>query len=124
MDFSLSEEQLELRRMVRDFARREVTPAQQQMDRDHEFPCATWKKWSDLGMPGILIPQQYGGSGLDSLTYILAMEEIGAVSQTFALIWQVHVMVANMYVHLGTPEQKEKWLPRFASGQNLSLIHI
>jgi len=124
MDFSLSEEQVELRRMVRDFARREVTPAQQQMDRDHDFPYETWKKWSDLGMPGILIPQQYGGSGLDSLTYILAMEEIGAVSQTFALIWQVHVMVANMYVHLGTSEQKEKWLPRFASGQNLGAFAL
>ncbi|NYT60260.1 acyl-CoA dehydrogenase family protein [Alcaligenaceae bacterium] len=124
MDFSLSEEQAELRRMVHDFARGEVAPAQEQMDRDHDFPYETWEKWSNLGMPGILIPQDYGGSGLDSLTYILAMEEMGAVSQTFALIWQVHVMVANMYVHLGTPEQKAEWLPRFASGQNLGAFAL
>lgn len=124
MDFALSEEQVELRRMVREFARREVMPAQEKMDRDHDFPYETWEKWSNLGMPGILIPQEYGGSGLDSLTYILAMEEMGAVSQTFALIWQVHVMVANMYVHLGTPAQKEEWLPRFATGQNLGAFAL
>lgn len=124
MDFSLSEEQAELQRMVREFARREVAPAQEQMDRDHEFPYATWEKWSSLGLSGILIPQEYGGSGLDSLTYILAMEEIAAVSQTFALIWQVHVLVANMYTHLGTPAQKDAWLPRFASGEILGAFAL
>jgi alkylation response protein AidB-like acyl-CoA dehydrogenase len=124
MDFDLAPEQLELQRMVKDFARAEVAPVQEQMDLDHEFPYALWEKWSELGMPGILIPQEYGGSGLDSLSYILAMEELGAVSQTFALIWQVHVMVANMYVQLGTREQKEKWLPSFASGQKLGAIAL
>ena len=124
MDFELTGEQLEIQRMVRDFARNEVAPAQEQMDRDHEFPYTVWKKWSDLGMAGILIPQEYGGSGLDSLTYILAMEEMGTVSQTFALIWQVHVMVANMYVHLGTPEQKNKWLPAFARGEKLGAFAL
>ena len=124
MDFELAPEQVELQRMVRDFARREVAAAQEQMDRDHEFPYEVWKQWSDLGMAGILIPTEYGGSGLDSLTYIIAMEEMGAVSQTFALIWQVHVMVANMYVHLGTPAQKDKWLPAFASGAKLGAFAL
>src|SRR3546814_11453957 len=57
MDFSLSEEQAELRRMVHDFARREVAPAQEQRDRDHDCPYETWEKWSKLGMLGILNPQ-------------------------------------------------------------------
>lgn len=124
MDFSLSEEQVELQRMVREFARREVAPAQELMDRDHEFPYKVWEKWSSLGMAGILIPQEYGGSGLDSLTYIIAMEEMAAVSQTFALIWQVHVMVANMYTQLGTPAQKDAWLPRFAAGEILGAFAL
>ncbi len=124
MDFSLNPEQAELKNMVREFARTEVAPVQEKMDRDHEFPYALWQKWSDLGMAGIMIPEEFGGSGLDSLTYVLAMEEMGAVSQTFALIWQVHVMVANMYVHLGTQAQKEKWLPSFASGSKLGAIAL
>lgn len=124
MDFGLNEEQVALQRMVRDFARKEVAPAQEQMDRDHEFPYEAWRKWSELGMPGMLVPQEYGGSGLDSLTYILAMEEMAQVSQTFALIWQVHVLVSNMYAILGTPEQKQTWLPRFASGEILGAFAL
>ncbi|MFG1300764.1 acyl-CoA dehydrogenase family protein [Xanthobacter sp. V3C-3] len=124
MEFALSEEQRELRSMVRDFAETQVARAQEQMDADHEFPYDVWARWSDLGMAGILIPEEFGGSGLDSLTYILAMEEVGRVSQTFALIWQVHVLVANMYVQLGSAEQKAKWLPHFARGEKLGAIAL
>lgn len=124
MDFSLNAEQVELKNMVREFARSEVAPVQETMDRDHAFPYALWEKWSELGMAGIMIPEEYGGSGLDSLTYVLAIEEMGTVSQTFALIWQVHVMVANMYVHLGTADQKAQWLPAFASGKKLGAIAL
>ncbi|PWR21639.1 acyl-CoA dehydrogenase family protein [Zavarzinia compransoris] len=124
MNFELAPEQLELQQMVRNFARAEIAPVQERMDRDHAFPLELWRKWSALGMPGILIPPEYGGSGLDSLTYILAMEEVGTVSQTFALIWQVHVMVANMYVHLGDEAQKQRWLPQFASGEKLGAFGL
>ena len=124
MNFELAPEQIELQRMARDFAVAEVAPVQEQMDRDHEFPYELWRKWSDLGMAGIMIPQEYGGSGLDSLSYILAMEEVGTVSQTFALIWQVHVLVANMHALLGTPAQKERWLPSFARGDKLGAIAL
>ena len=124
MDFALTSEQRELREMVRDFAQTEVAAAQKQMDLDHEFPYDVWRKWGDLGMAGIMIPEEHGGSGLDSLSYIVAMEEMGTVSQTFALIWQVHVLVANMYVQLGTAAQKEKWLPAFARGDKLAAIGL
>ncbi len=75
-------------------------------------------------MAGILIPTEYGGSGLDSLSYIMAMEEVATISQTFALIWQVHVLVANMYAQLGTAEQKSAWLPPFARGEKLGAIGL
>lgn len=124
MDFTLNIEQQELCSMVRAFAESEVAPAQEQMDADHEFPYALWEKWSGLGLAGIMIPEEYGGAGLDSLTYVLAMEEVGRVSQTFALIWQVHVLVANMHAQLGTAEQKQKWLPVFARGEKLGAIAL
>lgn len=124
MDFSLSDEQRELREMVRDFAEVEVAPVQALMDKDHQFPYELWAKWSQLGMAGAMIPEVYGGSGLDTVSYILAMEELGTVSQTFALIWQVHVMVANMYVQLGTEQQKQLWLPSFARGEKLGAIAL
>jgi len=122
--FALTDEQKELREMVRDFAQTEVAPVQEQMDKDHEFPYELWAKWSELGLAGIMIPEEYGGSGQDSLTYILAMEEVATVSQTFALIWQVHVLVANMYVHLGSKAQKDRWLPPFARGEKLGAIGL
>lgn len=117
MDFSLTQEQVELVNMVKAFARDEIAPAQIDMDSDHAFPNATWKKWSDLGMAGIMLPEVYGGSELDALTYILCIEEVAVVSQTFALIWQIHVAVSNMYLTLGTDAQKQTWLPLFARGE-------
>ncbi|MER2537505.1 MAG: acyl-CoA dehydrogenase family protein [Rhizobiaceae bacterium] len=124
MDFALSDEQRELVNSVRGFALGEIAPAQEQMDVDHQFPYALWSKWSELGMAGIMIPEEYGGSGLDSLSYVLAMEEVASVSQAFALIWQVHVLVANMYSQLGTDAQKREWLPKFASGSKLAAIAL
>lgn len=119
MNFEMSPEQAELQRMTRDFARNEIAKAQEQMDRDHDFPYECWRQWCDLGMGGIMLPEEYGGSDLDSLSYIIAMEEVATVSQTFALIWQVHILVSNMYKLLGTEQQKREWLPRFAKGEIL-----
>ncbi len=119
MDFEMSPEQIELQRMTRDFARNKIAKAQEQMDRDHDFPYECWQQWCELGMGGIMLPEEYGGSDLDSLSYIIAMEEVATVSQTFALIWQVHILVSNMYKLLGTEQQKREWLPRFASGEIL-----
>jgi len=74
MDFSLTPEQQEIQNLARDLTRAEIAPVQLKMDADHEFPYELWRKWSDLGMAGILIPEKYGGSGIDPLTYILALE--------------------------------------------------
>ena len=119
MDFALTPEQKEIQKLARDFTRKEIAPAQLQMDEDHKFPYALWRKWSDLGMAGILIPEEYGGSGIDPLTYILALEEVATESNTFALIWQVHVLVSEMYRRFASEEQKRHWLPIFARGDKL-----
>ena len=115
---------LELKRMVRAFATNEIASAQVSMDETGEFPYDCWRKWSELGMAGILISDDYGGSNFDAYSYIVAMEEVARVSQTFALIWQVHVLVGNMYQVLGTTEQKTNWLKRFATGEILGAFGL
>ena len=120
----LSAESRELQRMVRSFAENEIQSAQLEMDRNHEFPYECWEKWSGLGMAGAMLPEKYGGADIDALSYIVAIEEIARVSQTFALIWQVHVLVGNMHDLLGTEDQKNYWLPRFASGEILGAFAL
>ncbi len=124
MNFALSDEQRQVISMVSQFSQHEIVPIEEHMDVIGEFPYAAWEKWSELGMAGILVPERYGGSGFDALTYILAMEELSRISQTFALIWQVHVMVGNMYVVLGNEQQKQEWLPKFASGEILGAFAL
>src|SRR3990172_8890913 len=124
MDFELEPAQIELQKMAREFSREVLARAQEQMDADHQFPYAAGRKWSELGMAGIMVPEKYGGGGVDSVSYIIAMEEVATASQPFALIWQVHVLVANMYALLGSETQKREWLPRFAAGEILGAIGL
>jgi alkylation response protein AidB-like acyl-CoA dehydrogenase len=124
MDFSLTSEQQEIQNLARDFTQKEVAPAQLKMDESHEFPYELWQKWSDLGMAGMLIPEKYGGSGIDPLTYILALEEVATESNTFALIWQVHVLVSEMFRKFASAEQKDYWLPKYAKGEKLAAFAL
>ena len=124
MNFDMTTEITEIQRTVRKFSQKEIAKAQEQMDSDHEFPYACWEEWSAMGMAGIQLPDEYGGVNQGSLAYIIAMEEVARVSQTFALIWQVHVLGGNMINRLGTKEQKDKWLPRFASGEILGAFGL
>lgn len=124
MDFSLTAEQKEIQNLARDFTRNEIAPTQLQMDEDHDFPYELWRKWSQLGMAGMMIPEQYGGSGIDPLTYILALEEVATESNTFALIWQVHVLVSEMFRKFASEEQKDHWLPIYAKGEKLAAFAL
>ncbi len=119
MSYDLTPEQKQIQDMSREFSIEEIEPAQIQMDKDHEFPYELWEKWSDLGMAGMLIPEEYGGSDLDPVTYILALEEVARASNTFALIWQVHILVANIYLKFASQSLKDRYLPIFATGEKL-----
>jgi short/branched chain acyl-CoA dehydrogenase len=121
---SFTPEQLEIQRVVRDFVEREIVPAQEQMDADHEFPYALWEKWSEMGMAGIMVPEAYGGAGLDPITYILALEEVARVSNTFGLIWQVHVLVARIYLKFASETLKDQYLPAYAKGEKLGAFAL
>lgn len=124
MGFEPTSEQIEIQRLVREFTGNRITAAQQEMDRTHEFPYALWEEWSALGMAGIMVPEEYGGVDLDSVTYIVALEEVARVSNTFALIWQVHVLVANIYKKYASKELKDKYLPLYARGEKLGAFGL
>ncbi|PEJ30117.1 acyl-CoA dehydrogenase [Peribacillus butanolivorans] len=119
MDFKFTEEQEMMRKMVRDFAVNEITPHIETMERG-EFPKTILHKMGELGLMGIPIPEQYGGAGMDFMSYIIAINEISKVSPTLGVILSVHTSVGtNPIVYFGTDEQKQKYVPKLAAGKML-----
>ena len=108
MDFKLSKEQEMLRKLFRDFAENEVKPLAATVDEEEMFPEETVKKMAKLGMMGIYFPKEYGGSGADVLTYVMAVEELSKVCGTTGVILSAHTSLccAPIYEN-GTAAQKE-----------------
>ncbi len=120
MDFHLSEEQSILREMVRDFARKEIEPIAAESDQAHRFPSDTLKKAAALGLMGVTVPPEYGGSGMDFLSYILVLEEIAKSCASTAVVLSVHNTLGCGTLHkFGNEEQKNRWLKPAASGEAL-----
>ncbi|KAB2332481.1 acyl-CoA dehydrogenase [Bacillus mesophilum] len=119
MDLRFSEEQEMMRVMVRDFAQKEIAPFVEQME-SGVFPRDILNKMGELGLMGIPIPEKYGGSGMDFVSYITAIHEISKVSATVGVILSVHTSVGtNPILYFGTEEQKQKYVTKLASGQYL-----
>lgn len=107
-----------VRDMVRGFAESEIRPIAAEIDRDERFPTETIEKMSELGLLGITIPEEEGGSGMDTLSYAVAIEEIARICGSTALILAAHISLACQPLYLfGNDEQKAKYLPPMASGQ-------
>ncbi len=118
MEFSLNEEQKMFRDMVRDFAKNEVEPGVSERDKNAEFPHDLIKEMGELGLMGIFIPEEYGGSGADVLSYILAVEELAKVDPGVAVTMSVNNSVCCFPIlKFGTEEQKKRFLPQLASGE-------
>ncbi|WP_050616625.1 acyl-CoA dehydrogenase [Bacillus testis] len=119
MELRLSEEQLMMVKMVRDFAQKEVKPFVEKMEKG-EFPRPLLKKMAELGLMGIPIPQKYSGSEMDFLSYVLTIEEISKVSPTLGVILSVHTSVGtNPILYFGNEEQKQRYVTKLASGNFL-----
>ncbi|MCM3586843.1 acyl-CoA dehydrogenase [Mesobacillus maritimus] len=119
MNLRFTDEQEMMRKMVRDFAEREVAPFIGRMEAG-EFPHELLKKMSELGLMGIPIPEKYGGAGMDFTSYILAIEEISKMSATLGVILSVHTSVGtNPILYFGNEQQKQKYVPKLASGEYL-----
>jgi alkylation response protein AidB-like acyl-CoA dehydrogenase len=118
MNFSLNENQEMIAQMVRDFAEKEIKPHYKKWDADEHFPVETMKKMGDLGLLGIFIPEEYGGSGFGYFEYATALMELGKVCGGIGLSVAAHnsLCTGHIYYH-GSEEQKKKYLPKLASGE-------
>ncbi|WP_406588868.1 acyl-CoA dehydrogenase family protein [Bacillus atrophaeus] len=120
MNFDLTKEQHMIREMVRDFAKKEIAPQAEYVDRAGEFPVQTFNKMGELGLLGIPFPEEYGGSGGDTISYALAVEEIGKVCGSTGLSYAAAVSLgASPLYYFGTEKQKQEHLVPLASGKAL-----
>ena len=107
MDFELTDEQRLLRDTVRDFARAEVAPVAEELDRTKAFPYELVAKLGELGLMGIPFPEEYGGGGADTLSYALAVEELARIDSSVCITLAAHTSLGTMPIYLwGTDEQK------------------
>lgn len=124
MNFQLTEEQKMMRKMVRDFAQKEIAPFVPAMEQG-VFPSEVLEKMGVLGLMGIPIPSKYGGAEMDFISYILAINEISKVSATTGVILAVHTSVGTSPIlYFGTEEQKKKYIPKLASGEYLGAFAL
>ena len=118
--FELGEEQQAVRDMVREFAESEIRPIAAEIDETHEFPHENVKKMAELGLLGMIVPEAYGGAGMDYLSYVIAVEELSRVCATHGLIASVNnSLVSYPLMTYGTEEQKQKYLVPIAKGEKL-----
>ncbi len=118
MIFELNEEQLAVQEAARDFAQRELKPGVIERDRDMIYPSDQVKQMGELGFLGMMVSPEYGGGGMDSLSYVLAMEEISKIDNSCSVIMSVNNSLVCWGIEtFGTEEQKNKYLPKLASGE-------
>ena len=125
MDFELTDEQRLLRDTVRDFARGEVAPVAEELDRTKSFPYELVAKMGELGLMGIPFPEEYGGGGADTLSYALAVEELARIDSSVAITMAAHTSLGTMPIYMfGSDEQKADWLPQLCTGQKLAAFGL
>ena len=125
MDLELTPEQTMVRDMAREFAVAEIEPRAAEDDREHRFPAETIRKMGELGLMGMMVPEAYGGAGLDTVAYVLAMEEINRACAGTGVIMSVNnSLVCGPILEFGTEAQKRRWLPKLARGEWLGCFAL
>lgn len=120
MDFNLSEEHIMIRDAAREFAQTELLPGVIERDNKQEFPDELVRKMGDLGFMGIMVDPKYGGSGMDTLSYVLIMEELSKIDASASVIVSVNnSLVCYGIEAYGTEAQKEKYLTKLATGESI-----
>lgn len=123
LDFELDSDLEMLRDTVRDFAQNEIAPRATSVDETDQFPMDLWRKFGDLGVLGITVDEAYGGSNMGYLAHMIAMEEISRASASVGLSYGAHSNLCVNQIHRnGTPEQKEKYLPKLVSGEHVGAL--
>jgi len=120
MQLELNEQQKMIQKMVREFAEKEIAPIAAELDEKEEYPTKTLEKMAKLGLLGTIIPTEYGGAGLDTVSYTIVVEEISRKCASTGVIISVHnSLVAWPIMKYGTEEQKKKYLPILAKGEKI-----
>jgi len=121
MDFRLSDEQKQIKQMVREFAESEIKPHVMEWDEAQHFPMETVKKLGELGVLGAIFPEQYGGAGLSYVDYVNIIEELAVVDSSVGLAVAAHNSLGTGHIYLaGNEEQRKKYIPKLASGEWLA----
>src|SRR3984957_2266896 len=120
LDFQLNEEQLQLKKSIREFADREIRPNVMRWDEASEFPMATIKELGKLGLLGTVFPSEYGGAGMGYIEYVTAIEELSRVDGSVGIIVAAHTSLCSNHIFLaGNEEQKKKYVSKLATGEFL-----
>ncbi len=123
MQFDLGEDVEGVRDMVHRWAQERVKPMAASIDQQNEFPPELWTEMGDLGLLGMTVPEEFGGSGLGYLAHTVAVEEIARASASVSLSYGAHSNLAVNQINLnGTPEQKAKYLPKMCSGEHVGAL--
>jgi alkylation response protein AidB-like acyl-CoA dehydrogenase len=118
MDFRLTDEQIQIKQTVKDFAESEIKPHVMKWDEAQTFPLDVVKKLGELGMLGAIFPEEYGGAGLSYVDYVNIIEELGVVDSGVGLTVAAHNSLCTGHIYqAGNDEQKKKWLPKLTSGE-------
>jgi alkylation response protein AidB-like acyl-CoA dehydrogenase len=122
MNFELTDAQRMLQEMVREFSEKEIKPRAAEIDRTDEFPWDLWKRMAELGLLSMTLPPEYGGSGMDIVSWAIAQEEMARAAVVVADIQLLGTLMQNMILKNGTEAQKQKYLPALASGETIAII--
>jgi alkylation response protein AidB-like acyl-CoA dehydrogenase len=118
MSFPLTEEQVMIQTMVCDFARKVLLPTAMERDRTKEFPAENLRKMAELGLMGMMVPPEYNGAGVDTISYVLALQEVAYACASTAVVMSVHnSIVCETIKRFGTEEQKQAYLKPLAAGK-------
>lgn len=125
MSYKLTDEQLMIQAMVREFSRKVVAPEAAERDQTKEFPAQILKKMGELGFMGMMIPPQYGGEGADTVSYVLALSEIAYSCASTAVVMSVHnSIVCESIYHFGSEDLKQKYLKPLAAGKYIGAFAL
>src|SRR3712207_239669 len=125
MDFGLNREQRKVRERAAAFAIREVAPYAAELDREDRFPAETFEKLAEAGFAGLCVPEEYGGTGADFLSYVLLLEEISRADAGVGVTLAVHTSAGTLPILMyGTEEQKARWVPALARGVKIGCFAL
>lgn len=121
MNFSLNEEQKLFKKTIREFCEKEIRPIAKKIDQEEYLPEKLYKKMGKMGLMGMTVPQEYGGAGIDRVSYMIALEEISRVCGSTGINVEAHNSLGVGHIYeKGTEEQRKKYLPKITSGEGLA----